>query len=86
MKMKQLTMAVAAASVVVSGAAVADTLSTALENAKVGGEVYGGFDYTTTETTPFGGSSTEAEVSDFDIDSLLISLTTNVRENVELGI
>lgn len=85
MKMKQLTMAVAAASVVVSGAAVAgghgDPVTTALANAKVSGEVYGAYRNGTTDS-----GSGETEISDFDIDELRLGLTTNVHDNKEFGI
>ncbi|RZV48909.1 MAG: hypothetical protein EX270_13475, partial [Pseudomonadales bacterium] len=85
MKMKQLTMAVAAASVVVSGAAVAgghgDAVSSALSSAKVSGEVYGAY---RSQTTDVGATSTD--VSDFDLEEARLGITANLDDDTELGV
>ena len=85
MKIKKLTTAVALAAITTSGAAVADNhaseaVKTALANAVISGEAYGGY-----WNSSVDNGTTETDTSDFDLDLFRLGLTTTVKEDVEFG-
>ncbi len=91
MKINRLAAAIAATSIVVSTQAIADghsnSVTSALANGKLTGQVYGGLTRETTETST-SPSTTTQETTDtqFDFDILRMGYTATLKDNVELGI